>query len=130
MLLMQGNITFVVPPSESLVLCYKKRRKYHPHPKYMVFGKSWNKIPSNSSNFLNNERLRNIMLIFNLINSVYLKCFLFLPGAGLHNGQWHSVFLSAKRNRVSLIIDNDAASSSHASVPIQIFSGDSYYFGG
>ncbi|XP_077200637.1 contactin-associated protein-like 4 [Paroedura picta] len=51
-------------------------------------------------------------------------------GAGLHNGQWHSVFVLAKRNRVSLIIDNDAASSSHASIPIQIFSGDTYYFGG
>uniref|UniRef100_A0ABM5FST3 Contactin-associated protein-like 4 isoform X2 n=1 Tax=Pogona vitticeps TaxID=103695 RepID=A0ABM5FST3_9SAUR len=51
-------------------------------------------------------------------------------GAGLHNGQWHSVSLSAKKNRVSLIVDNDASSSSHASIPIQILSGNTYYFGG
>nr|XP_034955725.1 contactin-associated protein-like 4 [Zootoca vivipara] len=51
-------------------------------------------------------------------------------GAELHNGQWHSVSLSAKRNRVSLIVDNEPTSSSHASIPIQISSGDTYYFGG
>uniref|UniRef100_A0A670JN47 Contactin associated protein family member 4 n=1 Tax=Podarcis muralis TaxID=64176 RepID=A0A670JN47_PODMU len=51
-------------------------------------------------------------------------------GAELHNGQWHSVSLSAKRNRVSLVVDNESTSSSHASIPIQIFSGDTYYFGG
>uniref|UniRef100_A0A670JKM7 Contactin associated protein family member 4 n=1 Tax=Podarcis muralis TaxID=64176 RepID=A0A670JKM7_PODMU len=43
---------------------------------------------------------------------------------------WHSVSLSAKRNRVSLVVDNESTSSSHASIPIQIFSGDTYYFGG
>lgn len=59
----------------------------------------------------------------------FLKCFLLL-GAELHNGQWHSVSLSAKRNRVSLVVDNESTSSSHASIPIQIFSGDTYYFGG
>uniref|UniRef100_A0A670JNB8 Contactin associated protein family member 4 n=1 Tax=Podarcis muralis TaxID=64176 RepID=A0A670JNB8_PODMU len=53
-----------------------------------------------------------------------------LRGAELHNGQWHSVSLSAKRNRVSLVVDNESTSSSHASIPIQIFSGDTYYFGG
>ncbi|KAJ7335611.1 hypothetical protein JRQ81_013552 [Phrynocephalus forsythii] len=51
-------------------------------------------------------------------------------GAGLNNGQWHSVSLSAKKNHVSLIVDNDASSSTHASIPIQILSGDTYYFGG
>uniref|UniRef100_A0A8D2JBN6 Contactin-associated protein-like 4 n=1 Tax=Varanus komodoensis TaxID=61221 RepID=A0A8D2JBN6_VARKO len=51
-------------------------------------------------------------------------------GAGLNNGQWHSISLSAKKNRVTLVIDNDASASSHASIPIQISSGDTYYFGG
>ncbi|XP_053153572.1 contactin-associated protein-like 4 isoform X2 [Hemicordylus capensis] len=49
-------------------------------------------------------------------------------GAGLHNGQWHSISLSAKRNGVSLVVDNEGTFSSHAS--LQIFSGDTYYFGG
>ncbi|KAM9508715.1 contactin-associated protein-like 4 isoform 3-T3 [Guaruba guarouba] len=51
-------------------------------------------------------------------------------GAGLNNGQWHSVSLSVKRNRISIIVDNDVTASSHASVPLQIYSGDAFYFGG
>ncbi|XP_074809227.1 contactin-associated protein-like 4 isoform X2 [Natator depressus] len=51
-------------------------------------------------------------------------------GAGLNNGQWHSVSLSAKRSRMSLMVDNDVTSSAHAAVPIHIYSGDTYYFGG
>ncbi|KAM9508717.1 contactin-associated protein-like 4 isoform 5-T5 [Guaruba guarouba] len=50
--------------------------------------------------------------------------------AGLNNGQWHSVSLSVKRNRISIIVDNDVTASSHASVPLQIYSGDAFYFGG
>ncbi|CAM4557568.1 unnamed protein product [Lepidochelys olivacea] len=51
-------------------------------------------------------------------------------GAGLNNGQWHSISLSAKRSRMSLMVDNDVTSSAHAAVPIHIYSGDTYYFGG
>ncbi|KAM6469907.1 contactin-associated protein-like 4 isoform 1-T1 [Liasis olivaceus] len=51
-------------------------------------------------------------------------------GAGLHNGQWHSVSLSTKKNRVTLMVDNEAMSTSHMLVPMHIFSGDTYYFGG
>uniref|UniRef100_A0A8B9ZK00 Contactin-associated protein-like 4 n=1 Tax=Anas platyrhynchos TaxID=8839 RepID=A0A8B9ZK00_ANAPL len=51
-------------------------------------------------------------------------------GAGLNNGQWHSVFFSAKRNRISLIVDNDMTSSVHASISLQIYSADTFYFGG
>ncbi|XP_032062266.1 contactin-associated protein-like 4 isoform X3 [Aythya fuligula] len=50
-------------------------------------------------------------------------------GAGLNNGQWHSVFFSAKRNRISLIVDNDMTSSVHASISLQIYSADTFYFG-
>lgn len=59
-----------------------------------------------------------------------MKKIIFLLGGGLHNGQWHSVSLSAKRNRVILVVDNDTTSAAHASLPIHIFSGDTYYFGG
>ncbi|NXW89465.1 CNTP4 protein, partial [Alopecoenas beccarii] len=53
-----------------------------------------------------------------------------IAGAGLNNGQWHSVSFSAKRNRISVIVDNDVTSSAHASIPLQIYSGDAFYFGG
>ncbi|XP_068523454.1 contactin-associated protein-like 4 isoform X2 [Anas acuta] len=49
-------------------------------------------------------------------------------GAGLNNGQWHSVFFSAKRNRISLIVDNDMTSSVHASISLQMYSADTFYF--
>ncbi|XP_064901859.1 contactin-associated protein-like 4 isoform X3 [Columba livia] len=52
-----------------------------------------------------------------------------VAGAGLNNGQWHSVSFSAKRNRISVIVDNDVTSSAHASIPLQIYSGDAFYFG-
>ncbi|XP_009679281.2 contactin-associated protein-like 4 isoform X1 [Struthio camelus] len=51
-------------------------------------------------------------------------------GAGLNNGQWHSVSFSAKRNRISVIVDSDVTLSAHASIPLQIYSGDAFYFGG
>uniref|UniRef100_A0A670Z7Q0 Contactin associated protein family member 4 n=1 Tax=Pseudonaja textilis TaxID=8673 RepID=A0A670Z7Q0_PSETE len=51
-------------------------------------------------------------------------------GAGLHNGQWHFIYLSTKKNRVTLMVDNETMSTSHMLVPMHIFSGDTYYFGG
>ncbi|KAL7988795.1 hypothetical protein Chor_007714 [Crotalus horridus] len=51
-------------------------------------------------------------------------------GAGLHNGQWHSIYLSTKKNRVTLMVDNEIMLTSHMLVPMHIFSGDTYYFGG
>uniref|UniRef100_A0A8C6YG16 Contactin associated protein family member 4 n=1 Tax=Naja naja TaxID=35670 RepID=A0A8C6YG16_NAJNA len=50
-------------------------------------------------------------------------------GAGLHNGQWHFIYLSTKKNRVTLMVDNETMSTSHMLVPMHIFSGDTYYFG-
>uniref|UniRef100_A0A8D0GL09 Contactin associated protein family member 4 n=1 Tax=Sphenodon punctatus TaxID=8508 RepID=A0A8D0GL09_SPHPU len=47
-------------------------------------------------------------------------------GAGLNNGQWHSISLLVTRNRINLRVDNDAISSPS----IQVFSGERYYFGG
>ncbi|KAM6035110.1 LOW QUALITY PROTEIN: contactin-associated protein-like 4 [Theristicus caerulescens] len=51
-------------------------------------------------------------------------------GAGLNNGQWHSVSFSAKWNRITVIVDNDVTSSAHAYTPLQIYSGNDFYFGG
>ncbi|KAM9663701.1 contactin-associated protein-like 4 [Trichechus inunguis] len=51
-------------------------------------------------------------------------------GAGLSDGQWHSISFTAKRNHLSLMVDNNTASSAHAVVPMDIYSGETYYFGG
>lgn len=64
-----------------------------------------------------------------LLISIFLDIFS-LTGAGLHNGQWHSIYLSTKKNRVTLMVDNEIMLTSHMLVPMHIFSGDTYYFGG
>uniref|UniRef100_A0A8D0HL23 Contactin associated protein family member 5 n=1 Tax=Sphenodon punctatus TaxID=8508 RepID=A0A8D0HL23_SPHPU len=51
-------------------------------------------------------------------------------GSSLHDGLWHSVNINARRHRITLTLDNDAASSVHATTLMQIYSGNSYYFGG
>uniref|UniRef100_A0A8C6ZC26 Contactin-associated protein-like 4 n=1 Tax=Nothoprocta perdicaria TaxID=30464 RepID=A0A8C6ZC26_NOTPE len=49
---------------------------------------------------------------------------------GLNNGEWHSVSFSAKRNRITVTVDNDVTMSTHASIPLHIYSEDTFYFGG
>ncbi|XP_059503506.1 contactin-associated protein-like 5 isoform X2 [Stegostoma tigrinum] len=49
-------------------------------------------------------------------------------GKHLNDGQWHCIHFNARRNHVSITLDNDAASTVHSTV--QINSGNSYYFGG
>uniref|UniRef100_A0A672V786 Contactin associated protein family member 5 n=1 Tax=Strigops habroptila TaxID=2489341 RepID=A0A672V786_STRHB len=54
----------------------------------------------------------------------------FLPGTNLHDGLWHSVNINARRHRITLTLDNNAATASHATTASRIYSGNSYYFGG
>nr|XP_045361124.1 contactin-associated protein-like 4 isoform X4 [Camelus bactrianus] len=51
-------------------------------------------------------------------------------GAGLNDGQWHSISLFAKRNHLSVVVDGQVASAAPSLGPEQIFSGGTYYFGG
>ena len=60
---------------------------------------------------------------------IYFNPFCLLPGAGLNDGQWHSVSLSARGNHLSVMVDGEAASMAH-SLRGQIESGDTYYLGG
>ncbi|XP_045059091.2 contactin-associated protein-like 5 isoform X1 [Desmodus rotundus] len=53
-----------------------------------------------------------------------------LTGSNLNDGSWHSVSINARRNRITLTLDNDAASPTQDTTQIQIYSGNSYYFGG
>ncbi|KAL0606774.1 Contactin-associated protein-like 3, partial [Plecturocebus cupreus] len=48
-------------------------------------------------------------------------------GAGLNDGQWHSVSLSAKWSHMSVVVDDDTAVQ--PLVAVLIDSGDTYYFG-
>lgn len=52
------------------------------------------------------------------------------PGAGLDDGQWHSVSLSAKRNHLSVVVDGHATPASSWLGPEQVNSGGIFYFGG
>ncbi|XP_028831829.1 contactin-associated protein-like 2b [Denticeps clupeoides] len=51
-------------------------------------------------------------------------------GSGLNDGQWHSVHLLALESFAMLTINGDETSSVRATIPIQIHTGGSYYFGG
>ncbi|XP_013202139.1 contactin-associated protein-like 5 [Microtus ochrogaster] len=53
-----------------------------------------------------------------------------LTGSYLNDGLWHSVSVNARRNRVTLTLDNDAASPAPDTSRLRIYSGNSYYFGG
>ncbi|XP_058517295.1 contactin-associated protein-like 5 [Ochotona princeps] len=53
-----------------------------------------------------------------------------LTGSNLNDGLWHVVSLSARRNRITLTLDNGAAPAAQDTTPVQIYSGSSYYFGG
>ncbi|XP_059022582.1 contactin-associated protein-like 5 isoform X2 [Mustela lutreola] len=53
-----------------------------------------------------------------------------LTGSNLNDGLWHSVSINARRDRITLSLDNDAASPAQDTTRVQIYSGNSYYFGG
>nr|XP_048299699.1 contactin-associated protein-like 5 [Myodes glareolus] len=53
-----------------------------------------------------------------------------LTGSDLNDGLWHSVSINARRNRVTLTLDHDAASPAPDTSRLSIYSGNSYYFGG
>ncbi|XP_032284243.1 contactin-associated protein-like 4 [Phoca vitulina] len=51
-------------------------------------------------------------------------------GAGLNDGQWHSVSLTAQRNQLSVVVDQAGASVVHAELPLETHTGGAYHFGG
>nr|XP_025743681.1 contactin-associated protein-like 4 [Callorhinus ursinus] len=51
-------------------------------------------------------------------------------GAGLNDGQWHSVSLTAQRNQLSVVVDQAEASVVHAELPLETHTGSAYHFGG
>ncbi|KAM8791985.1 contactin-associated protein-like 5 isoform 1-T1 [Rhynchonycteris naso] len=53
-----------------------------------------------------------------------------LTGSDLDDGLWHSVSINARRNRITLSLDKEAASPAQDTTWMQIYSGNNYYFGG
>ncbi|XP_069481771.1 contactin-associated protein-like 4 [Ambystoma mexicanum] len=53
-----------------------------------------------------------------------------IAGVGINNGLWHSVTLATKRNRMLITVNNDGDTAGHIYLPFQVYTGDSYYFGG
>lgn len=58
------------------------------------------------------------------------QCFLFFIGSGLNDGQWHEVRFLAKENFAVLTIDGDEASAVRTNSPLQVKTGEKYFFGG
>ncbi|XP_069080702.1 contactin-associated protein-like 5 isoform X1 [Pleurodeles waltl] len=51
-------------------------------------------------------------------------------GVDLNDGLWHMVNINARRQRITLTLDNGVPSPVDANNLLQIYSGDRYYFGG
>ena len=78
------------------------------------------------------DRGRQSLLFANLPESIITTLALpvFFAGRDLTDGLWHSVSINARRNRITLTLDNDAASPAQDTSRMQIYSGNRYYFGG
>lgn len=63
---------------------------------------------------------------YNLKNYFYF----YLLGSGLNDGQWHEVRFLAKENFAILTIDGDEASAVRTNSPLQVKTGEKYFFGG
>ncbi|XP_006860215.1 PREDICTED: contactin-associated protein-like 4 [Chrysochloris asiatica] len=74
--------------------------------------------------FLNDGKLR-----LNLFQPGRLPSDL-TAGPAVNDGQWHSITVSARRNHLSMTVDGQLASAAPSLGPEQIYSGDTYYFGG
>lgn len=55
---------------------------------------------------------------------------LFFLGSGLNDGQWHEVRFLAKENFAVLTIDGEEASAVRTNSPLQVKTGEKYFFGG
>ncbi|XP_022348198.1 contactin-associated protein-like 4 [Enhydra lutris kenyoni] len=53
-----------------------------------------------------------------------------MAGAGLNDGQWHSVSLTARRNQLSVVVDQVGVSAIHTVLPLETHTDGSYHFGG
>lgn len=99
----------------------------------MTPGKLQNEESVHSKYVRGPQQARELPLLFaNLPESIITTLVLpvFFTGRDLNDGLWHSVSINARRNRITLTLDNDAASPAQDTSRMQIYSGNRYYFGG
>uniref|UniRef100_A0A3P9QG08 Contactin-associated protein-like 4 n=1 Tax=Poecilia reticulata TaxID=8081 RepID=A0A3P9QG08_POERE len=57
-------------------------------------------------------------------------CVCVRSGAGLNDGQWHSVELNSMENRLSITVDRDEGATAHTSIPLPPAADSQLFFGG
>lgn len=81
---------------------------------------------------LGEKHTKHLKIINTGLNKMFqLFCFvLFFIGSDLNDGQWHEVRFLAKENFAVLTIDGDEASAVRTNSPLQVKTGEKYFFGG
>ncbi|XP_061055350.1 contactin-associated protein-like 3 isoform X4 [Eubalaena glacialis] len=140
--LIMGNVSFSCSPPQTVPMTFLSSRSYLALPgtpgedkvSAIFQFRTWNR----AGLLLTSQFQHRSGAFILLLNDGKLKLSLSQPGhpvrdvtagAGLNDGQWHSVSLSAKGNHLSVTVDSEAASMAH-SLRGQIDSGDTYYLGG
>ncbi|KAM9206276.1 contactin-associated protein-like 3 [Dugong dugon] len=142
-ILVTGNVSFSCPQPQTVPVTLLTSRSY-----LALKGTSGENKVSVSFQFrtwsragllLASELQRGSGTLVLVLNDGKLKLSLSQPGrsgrdvtagAGLNDGQWHSVSLTAKKNQLSVTVDSDAASVAYSLMSGQIESGGTYYLGG
>uniref|UniRef100_A0A2K5IAF7 Contactin associated protein like 3 n=1 Tax=Colobus angolensis palliatus TaxID=336983 RepID=A0A2K5IAF7_COLAP len=140
-ILMMGNVSFSCPQPQTVPVTFLSSRSYLALPGNSGEDKvsvtfqfrTWNR----AGHLLFGELQRGSGSFVLFLKDGKLKLSLFQPGqsprnvtagAGLNDGQWHSVSLSAKWSHMNVVVDDDTAVQPLLAVLID--SGDTYYFGG
>ncbi|XP_032128514.1 contactin-associated protein-like 3 [Sapajus apella] len=140
-ILMMGNVSFSCPQPQTVPVTFLSSRSYLALPGNSGEDKvsiafqfrTWNR----AGHLLFGKLRRDSGSFVLFLKDGKLKLSLFqlgqsprnvTAGAGLNDGQWHSVSLSAKWSHVSVVVDDDTAVQ--PLVAVLIDSGDTYYFGG
>uniref|UniRef100_A0A2K6C3Z0 Contactin associated protein like 3 n=1 Tax=Macaca nemestrina TaxID=9545 RepID=A0A2K6C3Z0_MACNE len=140
-ILMMGNVSFSCPQPQTVPVTFLSSRSYLALPANSGEDKvsvtfqfrTWNR----AGHLLFGELQRGSGSFVLFLKDGKLKLSLFQPGqspknvtagAGLNDGHWHSVSLSAKWSHMNVVVDDDTAVQ--PLVAALIDSGDTYYFGG
>uniref|UniRef100_A0A2I3GIH6 Contactin associated protein like 3 n=1 Tax=Nomascus leucogenys TaxID=61853 RepID=A0A2I3GIH6_NOMLE len=140
-ILMMGNVSFSCPQPQTVPVTFLSSRSYLALPgnsgenevSVTFQFRTWNR----AGHLLFGELRRGSGSFVLFLKDGKLKLSLFqlgqsprnvTAGAGLNDGQWHSVSLSAKWNHMNVVVDDDTAVQ--PLVAVLIDSGDTYYFGG
>ncbi|XP_040896361.1 contactin-associated protein-like 4 [Toxotes jaculatrix] len=51
-------------------------------------------------------------------------------GSGLNDGQWHSVEMNSRQDRLSITVDKDEGATAHTSIPLPLTTDSQLFFGG